>query len=129
MSPSNTFVLQFDPPRNKFILSIAYYATVSIGESVYVISGVSDGSPIRMPTIAQYKDGIWTHIGDLKEERYYAVAISLGSTIMVAGRSNGVGQTGVTETFDVNTLERKTLPLALNSAGMFLVPHGYCSKN
>ena len=76
--------------NNRFILSIAYYATVSIGDSVYVISGVSDGSPIRMPTIAQYKDGVWTHIGDLEERRYHAVAISLGSTIMVVGGSGYV---------------------------------------
>ena len=87
MSPSNTFVLHLNPPRNKFILSIAYWATVSISESVYVISGVSDGNPIRMPTIAQYKDGIWTHIGDLEEPRYHAIAISLGSTMMVVGGS------------------------------------------
>ena len=78
-----TYVWQIS--YDKFILSIAYWATVSIGESVYVIGGITGGSPDRIPTIAEYKGGIWEHIGDLEERRYHAVAISLGSTMMIVG--------------------------------------------
>ena len=70
----------------ELIFRISYYATASTDESVYIIGGYTDGSPDRISTIAEYKDGNWkTEIGNLAQARRMHSAITSGSTTMVVG--------------------------------------------
>ena len=85
-SNNNRYHRQFSKLIIKKInFRFAYYATASINESVYIIGGITGGSPDRSTTIAEYKNGKWNYVGDLVERRYSHEAISLGSTIMVVG--------------------------------------------
>ena len=61
------------------------YATAKTDESVYIIGGYTLGRPDRSRTIAEYKDGSWSHVGDLIENRYNHNAIQLGSSVMIFG--------------------------------------------
>ena len=69
--------------------SIAHYETASIGESLYIIGGFQNGGSDsrlwRSSTIAQYKNGIWTNVGNLAEIRSHSGVMTLGSTIMIIG--------------------------------------------
>ena len=65
--------------------SIAYYATASTNESVFIIGGFTGGSPAYTSTIAEYKDGNWEKVGDLAQRRYSHGAITSESVTMILG--------------------------------------------
>ena len=69
----------------KYIFRISAYATASTDESVLIIGGYTGGSPSRISTIAEYKDGNWKNVGNLAQARYGHGAITSGSVTMVAG--------------------------------------------
>ena len=69
----------------ELIFRISYYATASTDESVYIIGGFTAGSPHRITTIAEYKDGNWKTAGNLAQARYNHGAIASGYTSMVVG--------------------------------------------
>ena len=69
----------------ELIFRISYYATASTDESVYIIGGFTAGSPHRITTIAEYKDGNWRIAGNLAQARNNHGAITSGSTTMVVG--------------------------------------------
>ena len=77
---------------NFFIFSrIAYYATTSTEESVYIIGGFTYDSSTssRTPIIAQYKNNQWLNVGSLNQSRYAHGAITSGALTMVIGGSAG----------------------------------------
>ena len=55
----------------------SHYGTAHTDESVYIIGGLSDFTtsildntiPSKISTIAEYKNGVWTKIGNLKQAR------------------------------------------------------------
>ena len=117
---------------NQIYFSISHYATASKDESVLIIGGYTNSSPYYTSTIAEYKDGSWTILGNLAQARYqHAVITSRSDTMVVGGRSL---REPSTELWDMNSRETQiidpTLPLdKYTSAGMFLVDEGFCSKN
>ena len=81
---------------NKLIyaLSIAFYATVSTFEIVYVIGNwlrVTVGGSAVSPLIASFKDGVWAEVGSLYSARITPGAIKYGSQVMVIGGSSESG--------------------------------------
>ena len=50
--------VNFDPFELNLYFSISYYATTSTITSVYIIGGVTNGSPRRSSTIAKYRNGL-----------------------------------------------------------------------
>ena len=75
---------------DKLIFRIAFYATASTDESVYIIGGYTAGSPDRTTAIAEYKDGNWKIAGNLAQQRNYHGAITSGyTTMVVAGYLSG----------------------------------------
>ena len=49
-------------------------------------AGYTAGSPTyASDTIAEYKDGIWSNVGNLAQARYSHGAITSGSTTLVVG--------------------------------------------
>ena len=76
----------------KDIFRIAFFATVSTDDSVYVIGGFTghpteDGyaPPMKSSVIAEYRDGSWNNIGNFVQGRDVHGAILLGSSIMIVG--------------------------------------------
>ena len=68
---------------------ISYYATTSTDTSVYIIGGLTNGSPSRSTTIAKYCDGLWSEPGSLKQGRYAHGAITTeGRTMIIGGVPN-----------------------------------------
>ena len=67
------------------IFSISCYTTASTDESVYIIGGYTNGSPSYISTIAEYKDGDWKNVGNLRQGRHRHGAITSGPTTMVVG--------------------------------------------
>ena len=73
-----------------FYYSIRRYATTHTEDSVYIIGGYTDGSPLRTSTIAKYKNEIWTIAGNLKQGRSSHGAITVKErTIIIGGHSYG----------------------------------------
>ena len=74
-----------------FFSRIAYYATTSTEESVYIIGGFTYDSSTssRTPVIAEYKNNQWSNAGSLNQSRYAHGAITSGSLTMVIGGSAG----------------------------------------
>ena len=71
-------------------LRIAFYATASTDESVFIIGGHTGGWGHtgrwgRSSIIAEYKDGSWRNVGNLAQGRNTHSAINFGSAIMVVG--------------------------------------------
>ena len=65
---------------------IARYATVKTDESVLIIGGyTADGSPDRTTIIAEYRNDVWSNIGNFVQLRDTHGAVILGSTIMIVG--------------------------------------------
>ena len=68
------------------IFRIARYATVKTDESVLIIGGyTSGGSPDRTTIIAEYKNEVWSNIGNFAQRRDTHGAIISGSAIMIVG--------------------------------------------
>ena len=72
---------------------IVAHATTHTEDSVYIIGGWTFGTPIRISTIAQYKDDIWTIAGNLKQGRRAHRAITVKGKTMIIG---GFPQDGTT---------------------------------
>ena len=70
---------------------MAYYATASTVDSVYIIGGYTAGSPSCTSTIAEYKDGNWKSVGNLAQSRFRHGAITSESTTMVIGGTPNSG--------------------------------------
>ena len=64
---------------------IARYATVKTDESVLIIGGYTDESPDRTTIIAEYRNDVWSNIGNFVQLRDTHGAVILGSTIMIVG--------------------------------------------
>ena len=64
---------------------IARYATVKTDESVLIIGGYTAGSPDRTTIIAEYRNDVWSNIGNFVQLRDTHGAVILGSTIMIVG--------------------------------------------
>ena len=73
--------------------SIAYYATTSTEESVYIIGGYTDDSSTgrRTPIIAEYKNDQWFNVGNLHQSRNYHGVITSGGLTMVVGGTSADG--------------------------------------
>ena len=65
------------------ILSIAHYATVSIGSSVFILGGKTDWA--NTSKIARFQSGLWIDGGDMKIPRHGHRALKYGSRIMING--------------------------------------------
>ena len=76
-----------------FCFRIAFYGTSHTEDSVYIIGGITWGSPSRISTIAQYKDDIWTIAGNLKQARERHGAITVKGKTMIIGGYSGSGTT------------------------------------
>ena len=64
---------------------IARYATVKTDESVLIIGGYTEMSPDRTTIIAEYRNDVWSNIGNFVQLRDTHGAVILGSTIMIVG--------------------------------------------
>ena len=129
--------------KRKVNFRIARYATVSIGDSVFIIGGIthypngvtSSGESAHsavLSNIAEYKNHNWKLAGNLAQGRYHHTAISFGSSIMVVGGAGG--PRGLkTEIWDMNSLQSQIIdPPSMNiydRMGVFSVDLGFCSKN
>ena len=74
---------------NQIIFRIARYATASTEESVFIIGGQTDPSVTATSTIAEYKDGIWKHAGNLAQPKRNLGSITSGSITMIVGGLSG----------------------------------------
>ena len=63
--------------------SIAHYTSVSTLDSIFVLGGKVDWH--NSAKIAQFKDQIWSYVGDLKIARQGPSAISHGSQTLIIG--------------------------------------------
>ena len=67
--------------------SISYYSTASTEDAVYIIGGYSsiDGkdSGESVTTIAEYKDGRWSRIGQMEKPKRYHSSISFGQKTLI----------------------------------------------
>ena len=76
-----------------------YHATVSSEDSVYIIGGKRaiperwQIEPFFLTSIMQYKDNIWTRVGDLHTARSSHYALASGSIVMIFGGLDGNTQT------------------------------------
>ena len=99
MEPSSGLSIQFQWrsvrkivfTRRFNIFRIAYYATTSTDDSVYIIGGFTYDSSTssRTPIIAEYKNNQWRNAGSLNQSRYAHGAITSGGLTMVIGGSAG----------------------------------------
>ena len=72
------------------------HAAVSSEESVYIIGGYEWNTlsrDIEKSSIMEYKENIWTKVGDLHQARKGHLAIASGSIVMILGGSDGNTQT------------------------------------
>ena len=76
------------------IFRIAYYATASIDESVYIIGGWTEDSATgsRSSVIAEYKDEQWFNVGNLFQSKQGHGAITSGSLTMIIGGATADSQ-------------------------------------
>ena len=67
--------------------SIAYYATTSTDESVYILGGWTNdrSTGYKTPIIAEYKNDQWYNVGKLHQSRNAHGAITSGGLTMVVG--------------------------------------------
>jgi len=79
-------IFAFFPYLNLY-LSIFYYATVSLPDSVVVFGGWNGRSDLS--TVAEFSatDGSWSKLGDLQQPRHGHSAITNGKTVLVIGGS------------------------------------------
>ena len=138
---------------NNFIslYRISYYATSSTKESVYIFGGFTNDSSTasRTSIIAEYKNGEWYNVGNLRQSRHAHGAITSGSLTMIIGGASADGQPSVfpsfiyvssgwifslqTEIWEIETLENQIIAPTLphynyREVGLFLVDGGYCKK-
>ena len=69
---------------------IAYYATTSTEESVFILGGYTHDSSTgyKTPIIAEYKNDQWYNVGNLHQSRHAHGAITSGGLTMVVGGSS-----------------------------------------
>ena len=115
--------------------SIRYYSTASTEDAVYIIGGWSsiddkrDGEAVR--TIAEYKNGRWSRIGQMEKPKSEHGSISFGQkTLIFEGASDDH------EHVEIWDLERKRKVSSFNAPhddldsgfGMFIVNKNFCKK-
>merc|ERR1712176_681554 len=115
---------------------IAFYATASTDESVFIIGGHTEGWSKgwgRSSIIAEYKDGSWKNVGNLAQARNTHSAINFGSAIMVVGGYPLNGDRINTELWDMESsgsqIIGESYPKEYKALGLFEVDVGFCSKN
>ena len=70
----------------KLFLSISGYATASTKESIFILGGTVKIHPTQHTSrVAEYKDGIWKHVGDLAQAKSGIGAITSGPVTMLIG--------------------------------------------
>ena len=126
----------------------SHYGTANTDESVYIIGGLSDFTtaiqsnaiPTKTSTIAEYKNGVWTKIGNLKQARESHGAITIrGRTLIIGGWPN-IDNANValidlridTEVWDLGSSETEIMNPTLTNymgGGFFEVEAGFCSRN
>ena len=138
------------------LFSIAYYATTSTKESVYILGGFNNDLNTSRSTsiIAEYKNGQWFNVGNLSQIKYGHGAITFdhysGAITMVLGGSSEDYQPLVslsfpikndksyllrnpTEIWKIEKLESQIIAPYLEDPdyremGLFLVDIGFCKK-
>ena len=101
---------------------------------------LSHAIPSKTSTIAEYKNGVWTKIGNLKQARESHGAITVrGRTLIIGGWPNidnvNVALTDLridTEVWDLGSSETEILNPTLSNyvgAAYFEVEAGFCSRN
>ena len=100
----------------------------------------SNAIPSKTSTIAEYKDGVWTKIGNLKQAREGHGAITVrGRTLIIGGWPN-INNANValidlridTEVWDLGSPETEIMNQTLTNyvvGGFFEVEAGFCSRN
>ena len=70
----------------KLFLSIKAYATASTKESIFILGGTVKSHPTQKTSrVAEYKAGIWKHVGDLAQAKSGIRAITSGPVTMIIG--------------------------------------------
>ena len=64
-------------------IRISNYASVSTQTSVFIIGGWTNSG--RRSSIVEFKNDIWTIIGNMKQTRSSHQAILIGSLVMIVG--------------------------------------------
>ena len=101
---------------------------------------LSNAIPSKTSTIAEYKNGVWTKIGNLKQARESHGAITVrGRTLIIGGLPNIVNANVAlmdfridTEVWDLGSSETKIMNQTLTNyvgGGFFEVEAGFCSRN
>ena len=101
---------------------------------------ISNTIPSKTSTIAEYKNGVWTKIGNLKQARESHGAITVrGRTLIIGGLPNidnvnpALADLRIdTEVWDLGSSETKIMNPTLTNymgGGFFEVEAGFCSRN
>ena len=126
----------------------SHYGTAHTDESVYIIGGLSDFTtsildntiPSKTSTIAEYKNGVWTKIGNLKQARESHGAITVGGRTLIIGGLPNIDNADVTlvdlridtEVWELGSFETEIIHPTLTNyfvGGFFEVEAGFCSRN
>ena len=111
--------------------SICGYSTASTNDAVYVIGGhnsIDGGGGDTVSTIAEYKEGRWTKIGETEKSRAYHGSISFGGKTLIFDDND--------DTVEIWNLERKQKLSIFNAPhdkisdgfGMFIVNKDFCKQ-
>ena len=127
-------LIYFQFPKNLKInnFSIYAYSTASTNDAVYVIGGVSSidgGRYEEVKTIAEFKEGRWTKIGEMEKPRVVHGSISFGGKTLIFDDDD--------DTVEIWNLERKQKLSTFNAPhdqlgvgfGMFIVNKDFCKQN
>ena len=78
---SKLIYFQFSKNLKNNNFSIYQYSTASIGEAVYIIGGSSSVRTVE--TIAEFKNGRWSIIGQMRKPRSFHGSISFGQKTLI----------------------------------------------
>ena len=112
--------------------SINRYSTASSEDAVYIIGGYSSidgkssGKPVR--TIAEYKNGRWSRIGQMEKPKAGHGSISFGQKTLIFDNDDAI--------VEIWDLERKRKVSSFNAPhddfiygfGMFIVNKNFCKQ-
>ena len=123
-------LIYFQFPKNLKInnFSIGAYSTASTNDAVYVIGGFSSNYG-AVKTIAEFKEGRWTKIGEMKKLRIDHGSISFGGKTLIFYP--------IDDTVEIWNLERKQKLSTFKAPhdelgegfGMFIVNKDFCKQN
>ena len=125
-----------------------HYGTAHTDESVYIIGGLSDFTTSilsnsiasQTSTIAEYKNGAWTKVGNLKQARGSHGAITVGGRTLIIGGMPNIDNADValmdrridTEVWELGSFKTEIMNPTLTNyvvGGFFEVEAGFCSRN